>query len=137
MANQLQMVLYEGYLADEPEMRFTPSGKPVTNFRIGSHRGYKNANGEQVKETTWLKVATWGKLAENVNKICGKGSHVIVRGTLRTNESGSPNVYKSNDGEYRASFEITANEVRIIKGKTITETEGGEDGYDESEEIPF
>jgi len=117
MANQIQMVMYEGYLAEDPEMRFTPSGKPVTNFRMGSTRQYKDAQGETVKETTWLKVTAWNKLGEIVNNYCGKGSHVIVTGILRGNESGNPSVYTRNNGEAGASFEITASEVRILKAK--------------------
>lgn len=118
MANQIQLVQYEGFLADEPEMRYTPSGKGVTNFRIGSNHSYKNSTtGEQVKETTWLKITAWGKLGEIVNQYCGKGSHVIVFGRLRAGENGSPTPYQLKSGDWAASFEITASDVRIIKGK--------------------
>jgi single-strand DNA-binding protein len=117
MANHIQMVMYEGFLAADPEMRVIPSGKTVTNFRIGSSRQWKNAEGEPVKETTWLKVTAWGKLGEIVNQYCAKGSHVIVRGILRVAENGSPAVYELKDGGHGASYEITADEVRIIKGK--------------------
>jgi len=125
--------MYEGYLADDPEMRYTPSGKNVTNFRIGSHRQYKNAAGEVVKETTWLKVTAWGKLGEIVNQWTEKGSHVIVTGILRSGENGSPNVYQLKDGTYGASHEITANEVRILSGKA---PEGSASSKNE-EDIPF
>lgn len=117
MANNIQLVMYEGFLAEDPEMRFTPSGKNVTNFRIGSNRQYKTADGTVNKETTWLKVTAWGKLGEIVNQYCGKGSHVIVRGFLRVGEKGSPTVYQLKSGDWGASYEITADEVRIIKGK--------------------
>ncbi len=117
MASQIQMVMYEGFLAEAPEMRFTPSGKGVTNFRMGSNRKYKTADGKEVKETTWLKITAWGKLGEIVNQYCDKGSHVIVTGTLRGGENGSPVVYDLKNGGHGASFEITANEVRILKGK--------------------
>jgi single-strand DNA-binding protein len=117
MASQIQLVMYEGFLADDPEMRFTPAGKGVTNFRMGSNRNYKKADGEDVKETTWLKITCWGKLGEIVNQYCGKGSHVIVTGKLRVGENGSPTVYKLSSGDPAASYEITASEVRILKGK--------------------
>jgi single-strand DNA-binding protein len=117
MANQIQKLEYEGFLADDPEMRYTPAGKTVTNFRMGSNRQYKNSQGEVVKETTWLKVTTWGKLAEIVNQYCGKGSWVIVSGILRVGENGSPTVYELKNGGWGASYEVTANEVRILKGK--------------------
>ena len=143
MANQIQMLMYEGYLAGDPEMRYTPSGKPVTNFRMGSNRKYNTADGREVKETTWLKVAAWGKLAEIVNQYCGKGSHVIVTGLLRPGENGSPTVFPTRDGGHSASFEVTANSIRILKGKdgaTESVAETPEDsnpmGMDD-EEIPF
>lgn len=135
MANQIQLVMYEGFLADAPDMKYTPSGKPVANFRMGSNRKYKNAEGAEVKETTWLKVAVWGKLAEIVNQYCGKGSHVIVTGILRGDKSGNPSVYQMKSGDYAASFEITANEVRIIKGVGV-ETAGGATAVSD-DDVPF
>jgi len=121
MASQLQMLVYEGYLAEDPDMRYTPDGKPVTNFRIGSNHQYKSGSGEVVKETTWLKVAAWGKLAEIINQYCAKGSHVIVSGKLRVGDNGSPSVYTLKNGGHGASYEVTAQEIRIIKGKDRAE----------------
>jgi single-strand DNA-binding protein len=117
MANQIQLVIYEGYLAAEPEMRFMADGKAVTNFRMGSSRQWKNKAGEAQKETTWLKVTAWGKLGEIVNDYCGKGAHVIVTGSLRVGPNGSPEVYDLKAGGHGASYEITASEIRIIDGK--------------------
>lgn len=132
MANQIQMVMYEGYLADDPEMRVTPQGKNVTNFRMGSNRQYKTADGTVVKETTWLKVTAWGKLGEIVNSYCGKGSHVVVTGILRVGENGSPTVYELKAGGHGASYEITANEVRILKGKDNVQS-----GSVDESDLPF
>jgi len=133
MANQIQLVMYEGYMADDPDMRYTPDGKAVVNFRMGSNRKYKKANGEEVKETIWLKISAWGKLAEIVNQYTAKGSHVVVSGILRAGENGSPNVYELKSGGHGASYEITANEVRILKGKEreVNPVE------DTEEDIPF
>jgi len=135
MANQIQSLQYEGFLAEDPEMRYTPSGKTVTNFRMGSNRQYKNSQGEVVKETTWLKVTTWGKLAEIVNQYCDKGSWVIVTGILRVGENGSPTVYELKNGGWGASYEVTANEVRILKGKEKVAPDQIPDAG--TEDIPF
>lgn len=136
MASQFQLLVYEGFLADDPEMRFTPAGKGVTNFRMGSNRQYKKADGEEVKETTWLKITCWGKLGEIVAQYCGKGSHVFVTGKLRVGENGSPTIYTLKSGDPAASYEVTASEVRIIKGK-----DGGApaapSAEDDAGEIPF
>lgn len=127
MATMIQKVMYEGYLADEPVMRLLDNGRAVCNFRIGSSRQYKDGKGEVVRDTTWLKVTAWGKLGEIVNQFCAKGSHVIVEGSLRANKTGNPDVYKKSDGEYGASYEVTADSVRILKGR---------DGGQSNEEIP-
>jgi single-strand DNA-binding protein len=139
MANMIQRLEYEGYLASDPEMRFTPTGKQVTNFRIGSSRQYKNANGEVVKETTWLKITAWAKLAEIINQYCAKGSHVIVYGFLRAGENGSPAVYELKSGGYGASYEITATEIRILKGKEQSAENSADhtEDYTDSDELPF
>lgn len=118
MSKQIQLVMYEGFMANDPEMRYTKEGKNVTNFRMGSNRSFKTSDNRDVKETTWLKITCWGKLGEIVNQYCGKGSHVIVTGILRVGENGSPTVYQLKDsGDWAASYEITASEVRILKGK--------------------
>ena len=138
MANQFQMVIYEGYLTETPELRYTPSGKAVANFRMGSNRKYKTSEGKEVKEVTWLKVATWGKLAEIVSQYCDKGSHVIVKGILRVGENGSPTVYELKAGGYGASYEITADEVRIIKGKdNVDSGEAVSENAPTDEDFPF
>ena len=134
MANQIQLVMYEGYLGADPDMRFTPKGQAVCDFRLGSSSGYKNANGDKVEETTWLKVTAWGNLAEVINNYCGKGSHVIVTGTLKAGENGSPKVFQLKNGDYAASYEITAQEVRIIKGKPCA---GQAEELSAEEDLPF
>lgn len=136
MANQLQLVIYEGYLGRDPEMRYTPSGKNVTNFSMGSSRKYKTADGKEVKETTWLKVTAWGKLGEIVNQYCNKGSHVIVTGILRVGENGSPTPYQTKSGEWAASYEITASDIRILDKKESGTSEDETEGNSE-EDLPF
>ncbi len=137
MANNIQLVIYEGFLAEKPDMRYTPAGKGVTNFRIGSNYQYKDSSGEIQKEVTWLKITAWGKLGEIVSQYCDKGSHVIVTGRLRVGANGSPSVYPLKNGQgYAASYEVTAREVRILKGKEGSNIEE-EVVATEEEDIPF
>ena len=132
MSSQIQLVMYEGYLARSPEMRYTANDKTVTNFRMASNNEYIS-NGEKVKETIWLKVTVWGKLAEIVNNYCEKGSHVIVTGRLRANENGNPNEFELKAGGYGSSFEVVANQVRILSKKDIVT----ELVSDEDDDLPF
>jgi len=133
MARQIQMVIYEGNLVADPDSQYTASGTFVCNFRMGSNQTHKSAGSDEpVKETTWLKITAWGKTGEYVSKYTEKGSHVIVTGRLRVGDNGNPNVFELRNGGYGASYEVTASDVRIIKGKAFEETS------DEVEdEIPF
>ena len=107
-----------GYLGADPEMRFTASGQPVTNFSVATNRKYKNASGEDVKETTWFKVSAWGKLAEVCNTYLHKGSQVYIEGRLIADPAtGGPRLWTRQDGSPAASFELRANLVLFLGGK--------------------
>lgn len=71
-----------GNLGRDPEMRYTPSGTPVTNLSVATNRTYKDTNGQPVKETTWFKVAGFGKQAENCAQYLQKGRMVLCEGRL-------------------------------------------------------
>ncbi len=57
-----------GNTGSEPEMRFTPNGKPVTSFSVATSEKYTTSDGERREETQWFKVIAWGKLAEVCNQ---------------------------------------------------------------------
>jgi len=139
MASQIQLVMYEGFLGEDPVMRFTDTGKAVTNFKMASNRQYNTSDGKQVKEVTWMRVTAWNKMAEIANQYCEKGSHVIVTGRLKTWKNGSPEVYEGTDGVHRSTYEIVLDSLRILKGKesTAMEHEADAEFADPSEEVPF
>ena len=64
----LNRIMIIGNLGSEPEMRFTPNGKPVTSFRVATNRVYTAPEGEKRQETDWFTVVTWGKLAEQCKR---------------------------------------------------------------------
>jgi single-strand DNA-binding protein len=140
MASQIQKIMYEGYLAADPEMRFLPSGQAVTNFRMGSTRQWKSKDGQVQKETTWFKVSVWGAQAEIVNQYASKGDLVIVEGRLKPDkETGGPIVFSRNDGSAGASYEITADPfgVRILGKRNAVSADVESDVEDSPDEIPF
>jgi single-strand DNA-binding protein len=103
-----------GNLGRDPEMRYIPSGTPVTTFSVATSRQY-TANGQTVKETCWFKVSAWGKQAETCNQYLHKGSKVLVEGRLQPDPAtGGPKVYTKRDGGSGASFEVTAGTVRFL-----------------------
>jgi single-strand DNA-binding protein len=130
-------IILVGNLGRDPEMRYTPSGQPVTSFSVASSRSYSNPSGEKVDETTWFRVTAWGKQAETCNQYLHKGSKVLVEGRLIPDKNGGPRVFSRQDGTTGASFEVNASTVRFLSargevGETIAD--GGGQGEDE---IPF
>ena len=110
-------ILIVGRLGREPEMRYTPSGQPVTNFNLAANRQYADANGETAKETIWFKVSAWGKTAETCSQYLHKGSLVLVEGRLPGDpETGGPRLYNRKDGSSATSFEVSASTVRFLSG---------------------
>jgi single-strand DNA-binding protein len=132
-----------GNVGRDPEMRYTPSGQPVTSFSVATNRQYTSNNGEQVKETVWFRVTTWGKQAETCNQYVKKGSKVLVEGRLTPDAaSGGPRIWTDQSGNPRASFEVTASTVRFLssKGESSGGSEGGEAGFvgaPSEDDIPF
>jgi single-strand DNA-binding protein len=107
-----------GNVGKDPEMRFTPSGQAVTSFSVATNRQYTTGNGEQVKETVWFRVTTWGKQAEVCNQYVVKGMMVLVEGRLTPDKAtGGPKIWTKLDGSPAASFEVTASTVRFLSSK--------------------
>lgn len=144
-----QKVVLIGNLGSDPEMRYTPSGTAVTNFRIATSTavskerspecpaGWKESyNGRNWELTTWWRVTAWRQLAETCNQFLHKGSQVYVEGEIggeATNGTQNPRVWTGNDGTPRASYEVTARMVKFV-GARGERAEGG--GYEEPEEPP-
>jgi single-strand DNA-binding protein len=133
-------IIIVGNLGRDPEMRFTPSGQPVTSFSVATNRQYTDSSGQQVKETIWFRVTTWGKLAETCNQYLKKGRMVLVEGRLVPDlNTGGPRVFSRQDGSSGASFEVMANTVKFLtpRGEEELPAEEGTSTLTESEDIPF
>ncbi len=113
MASMLKVEII-GHVGKEPEMRYTPSGQAVTSFSVAHSEQFKDASGETRKKTIWVRVSTWGKLAETCNTYVKKGMLVRVEGKLNGDENGNPRVYTKQDGTASASFEVTAFGVMFL-----------------------
>ncbi|MGH3454940.1 MAG: single-stranded DNA-binding protein [Nocardioidaceae bacterium] len=96
-----------GNLVDDPELRFTPSGAAVANFRIASTpRIYDRQSGEwRDGDTLFLTCSVWRQAAENVAESLQKGMRTIVQGRLKSRQ------YETREGEKRTVFEIDVDEV--------------------------
>jgi single-strand DNA-binding protein len=95
-----------GNLGRDPEMRYTPSGRPVTQFSVAVNQSTKNQQtGEWNEETDWFRVSVFGDRAERAAEQLRKGSRVFVDGRFRSRE------WEGQDGQKRTALEITADNV--------------------------
>lgn len=137
----LNKVILIGRLTQDPELRYTPSGTPVTRFTLAVDRQFSNRQGE--RETDFINIVVWQKLAETCANYLGKGRLVAVDGRLQVRS------YDDNQGIRRKAAEVVANEVKFLDrpkdiqgspggGTSLTEGEsfGSEISFNE-EEIPF
>ena len=127
-------IIIIGNLGSEPEMRFTPNGRPVTSFSVATNRRYTTSEGERKEETEWFTVVAWGRLAEQCNQFLNKGRLVYVEGRLRTH------TWESQDGQRHSRNEVVADRVRFLDRQAAVSLaedidEGG--GELEPEDIPF
>lgn len=95
-----------GRLTRDVDLRFTQSGKAVGNFNLAVDRNFTSASGE--KETDFIDIVAWGKLAENCANHIGKGRLVAVQGRLQIR------TYQTNDGSNRKAAEVVASEVKFL-----------------------
>ncbi len=103
----------------DPEMRYTPNGRPVTQFNVAVNQSTKNQQtGEWVEATDWFRVSVWGDRAERAAENLRKGNRVFVEGRFKTRE------FEGHDGQKRTSLEITADNVVNLEKRTREEGEG-------------
>ena len=107
-----------GNLGRDPEMRYTPDGRPVTQFSVAVNRNTKNQAGEWLEETEWFRITVWGNQAERTAENLKKGSRIYVEGRFRTRE------WEAQDGTKRTALEVTADNVINLERRPREEGEG-------------
>jgi len=108
MAGGLNKVMIVGNLGRDPEMRYMPSGKAVTNFSVAVGRTWNDANGEKKEETEWFNVVVFEKLAEVTNQYLTKGAKVYAEGRLQTR------TWDGEDGQKHNRTEVVAQQVLFL-----------------------
>jgi len=129
MANE-PLITVVGNLADDPDLRFTPSGAPVANFRVLSTPRTKDGDQWVDGETLALGCSAWRQLAENVAESLQKGMQVIVQGRLKARS------YETREGEKRTVFELDVEHVgpslQFATAKVTRATRGQGGGQQQS-----
>jgi len=123
----LNKVMFIGNLGKDPEMRFTPSGSPVTTFSLACNRKWMQDDGQSKEETEWINIVTWNKQAESCNQFIGKGSTVYVEGRLHTRS------WDGQDGQKHYRTEIIASQIIFLDKKGKDDNQN----YTEEDDIPF
>ena len=140
MSRGLNKVMVIGNLGREPEMRYTPSGRPVTTFTVATSRSWNTAEGEHRTETEWFNVVTWGNLAEICKQYLTKGQQVYIEGRLQTRR------WEDKEGVKHTPVEVVATEMILGERREANhapsseeagtgEEIGGQTG--EEDEFPF
>jgi single-strand DNA-binding protein len=112
-------VMIIGNLGADPEMRYTPNGRPVTQFNVAVNQSTKNQQtGEWVEATDWFRISVWGDRAERAAENLRKGNRVFVEGRFKTRE------FEGRDGQKRTSLEITADSLVNLEKRSREGDEG-------------
>lgn len=99
-------LMFIGNLGRDPEMRYTPTGKPVTQFTVAVNQSTRNQQtGEWTEDTDWFRVSVFGDRAERAAEQLRKGNRVFVEGRFRSRE------FEGQDGQKRTSLDVIADNV--------------------------
>ena len=104
-------VILIGRLGADPEVRYTPDGTMVVNFRIATDESYRNKQGEKVTKTEWHRIVVFGRLAEICANYLGKGRLVFIEGKLQTR------TWDDKDGNKRSLTEVLASNMQMLESK--------------------
>jgi single-strand DNA-binding protein len=128
-----------GNLVDDPQLRYTPTGQAVANFRVASTPRFLDRNTNEWKDgdSLFLSCNVWRQAAENVAESLQRGMRVIVSGRLRQRS------YETKEGEKRTVYEVEVDEVgpslrnasaKVVRSSRATggQASGGQGGYGSS-----
>ena len=101
-----------GNLGSDPEMRYTPNGRAVTQFNVAVNQSTKNQQtGEWIEETDWFRVSVWGDRDERMAESLRKGNKVFVEGRFKSRE------FEGKDGEKRTSLDVISDNVISLQAR--------------------
>jgi len=121
-------VMIIGNLTRDPELRYTPSGTAVTTLGLAANRSFKDKTGQMQKDTCFVNIVVWAKMAEVCNQYLQKGRQVFVEGRLQSR------TWQNNEGKNRTTLEVVATQVQFMSGGNKQQADQVDLG-DEPEEI--
>jgi single-strand DNA-binding protein len=127
MSRGLNKAMIIGHLGRDPEMRYTPSGRPVTTFSVATNRSWTSSDGESHTETEWFNIVAWGNLAEVCKEHLAKGQQVYIEGRLQTRQ------WEDSNGSKHNSIEIAANEMMMLGDRQKVDQPDSDESIEEEE----
>ncbi len=104
----INKVILIGNLGADPEVRYTPGGKAVANFRIATSEQWTDKDGQKQDRTEWHRVVAWGRLGEICGEYLFKGKQVYIEGKLQTRG------WEDRDGNKRYTTEVIAQTMQML-----------------------
>jgi single-strand DNA-binding protein len=123
MARGINKVILVGNLGADPDTRYMPSGKAVTNIRIATSDSWKDKQtGDTQERTEWHSIVLFDKLGEIAAEYLRKGSQIYIEGSLRTRK------WQDKEGKDRYTTEIVARDMQMLGGRGGAAGGGGGGG---------
>lgn len=134
MSQSVNKVILVGFLGAVPELKFTAQGKAVATFSLAVNERWKDSEGTPQESVQWIRVVSFGRLAEICGEYLTTGRQVFIEGKLQCR------TWEDRSGEKRKSIEVLAHEMRILD--SMNKNGSGSPGpvraqVVESEEAPF
>jgi single-strand DNA-binding protein len=129
----VNLAIIIGKLGRDPELRFTPNGKPVASFSVATEENWKGNDGQKQSKTEWHNIVAWGKLGELANQYLKKGSSAYIEGRITTSS------WDDKDGNKRYKTEVVANKIKFLGGtrQDHGESNGAPENTQPDDDLPF
>jgi single-strand DNA-binding protein len=116
MLNQIQLI---GNLGKDPELRYTPNGKPQAKFSVAVSRSWTTPEGERKEETTWFSCIAWERTAEYAMKYLAKGKKVFVQGRMTSHD------WTDAQGVKKTFWDVIVNQIENLSPKANDDNDNG------------
>jgi single-strand DNA-binding protein len=105
----MNLVVLAGNLTRDVELRYTPGGAPVGQFGLATNKKWKDKEGQMHDEACFVEVVVWNKQAENAAEYLGKGSPVLIQGSLKLDQWAD-----KQSGEQRSKLKVVAQYIQYL-----------------------
>jgi single-strand DNA-binding protein len=129
MSRTLNKVMLIGNVGKDPELKYTPSGIPVTSFRLATSETWKDREGNIQEHTDWHTIVAWRGLAEVIHKLVGKGSRVYIEGRIQTRN------FDDKSGSRRHVVEVLADNMLLLDPRKSNRDYEDDSSYEDDYEI--